>query len=99
MATETEVTDQAILEALHRVPREKWGLVLEILHNLEPHEVDLPPHGADPGCWTARQLRALPRAERNAIIEAQVLLAVDLYPIGLDDDYSDYVETKDSPTG
>ncbi len=92
MATETEVTDQTILEALHKVPREKWGLVLEILHNLEPRKVDLPPEGSDPGCWTAGQLLALPRAERDAIIEAQVLLAADLYPIGLDDDYSDYID-------
>ena len=56
----TEVTEQSILEALHKVPREKWGLVLEILHNLEPPEVALPPQGADPGCWTATQLLALP---------------------------------------
>jgi hypothetical protein len=91
-----EVTDQAILEALHRVPREKWGLVLEILHNLEPREEVLPPQGADPGCWTASQLLALPPAERDAIIEAQALLAVDDYPIGLDDDYSDYLNEMDA---
>lgn len=93
----TEVTDQAILEALHRVPREKWGLVLEILHNLEPREVELP-EGNDPGCWTARQLRALPPAERDRIIEAQALLAVNDYPIGLDDDYSDYENDADAST-
>lgn len=91
-----EVTDQAILEALHRVPREKWGLVLEILHNLEPRQVTLPPHGSDPGCWTATQLLALPQAERDAIIEAQALLAIGDYPIGLDDDYSDYLNETDS---
>ncbi len=75
---------------MHKVPQEKWGLVLEILHNLEPQEIELP-EGTDPTCWTATQLLALPRAERDAIIEAQALLAVDDYPIGLDDDYSDYL--------
>ena len=92
----TEITEQSILEALHKVPQEVWGLVLEILHNLEPREVALPPQGADPGCWTATQLLALPPAERDAIIEAQALLAVDDYPIGLDDDYSDYLNETDA---
>ena len=93
-----EVTEQAILEALYKVPQEKWGLVLEILHNLEPKEA--PPSGeAEPTCWTATLLRALPRAERQAIMEAQVALAVDLYPIGLDDDYSEYFgDDSDAPT-
>jgi hypothetical protein len=84
-----EVTEQAILDALHKVPREKWGLVLEILHNLEPKQAPLP-EGTEPRSWTATQLRALPRAERRAIMEAQALLAADLYPVGLDDDYSEY---------
>lgn len=95
----TEVSEQSILDALHRVPREKWGLVLEILHNLEPREVDLPPLGSDPGCWTATQLLALPRAERDAIIEAQAFRAVGDYPDGWDDDYGDYGEDADTPTG
>ena len=93
-----EVTEQAILEALHKVPQEKWGLVLEILHNLEP-KVAPPPEGVEPKYWTARQLRALPRAERQAIMEAQAALAADLYPIGLDDDYSEYYDNDtDAPT-
>ncbi len=54
-----EVTEETILEALHKVPQEKWGLVLEILHNLEPREIELP-EGTDPTCWTASQLLALP---------------------------------------
>ena len=92
----TEVTEETILEALHKVPQEKWGLVLEILHNLEPRKIELP-EGTNPMYWTARQLRALPPAERDAIIEAQALLAVDDYPVGLDDDYSDYLDDTDAP--
>jgi hypothetical protein len=92
-----EVTEQSVLEALHKVPREKWGLVVEILHNLEP-KVAPPPEGADPTYWTATQLRALPRAEREGIMEAQAALAAADYPIGLDDDYSDYGDDTDAPT-
>ena len=84
-----EVTEQSILEALHKVPQEKWGLVLEILHNLEPKQA--PPSGeAEPTCWTIDQLRALPPAEQDAILEEAAILAANLYPIGLDDDYSEY---------
>src|SRR5215468_10461593 len=84
-----EVTEQAILEALHKVPQEKWGLVLEILHNLEPKPA--PPAGeAEPTCWTPAQFRALPRAEQDAILEQAAILAAAEYPIGLDDDYSEY---------
>ena len=90
------VTEQAILEALHKVPQEKWGLVLEILHNLEPSAA--PPCGeAEPVCWTPAQLRALPLAEREATFEAQAALAAGDYPIGMDDDYSDYGDETDAP--
>ncbi len=83
-----EVMEQAILEALHKVPQEKWGLVLEILHNLEPKPA--PPSGeAEPTCWTIDQLRALPQEEQDAILEAAAIEAAKFYPIGLDDDYSD----------
>ena len=92
-----EVTEQSILEALHKVPQEKWGLVLEILHNLEPRESP-PSPGAEPMHWTPAQLRALPRAEREAIFEAQAALAAADYPIGLDDDYSDYGDDAAAPT-
>ena len=92
-----EVTEQSILEALHKVPQEKWGLVLEILHKLEPKEA--PPSGeAEPTSWTPAQFRALPRAEQDAILEAQALLAVSDYPVGLDDDYSEYYDNdRDTP--
>src|SRR5437870_1654773 len=92
-----EVTEQSILEALRKVPQEKWGLVLEILHNLVPKPA--PPSGeAEPTCWTPEQLRALPHAEQDAILEAQALLAVADYPVGLDDDYSEYYDNDtDAP--
>jgi hypothetical protein len=100
----TEIIEEAILEALRKVPRERWGLVLEILHNLEPREAQIPegtpaqiPEGTDPTLWTLEQLLALPPAEREAIMEAQVLLAVEDYPVGLDDDYSDYFDDTDAP--
>jgi hypothetical protein len=92
-----EVTEQAILEALHKVPQEKWGLVLEILHNLEPKPA--PPAGeAEPPHWTIDQLRALPQDEQDAILEEAAILAAAEYPIGLDDDYSDlYGDDTDAP--
>ncbi len=97
----TEITEESILEALHKVPKEDWGLILEILHNLERREAELPeaqlPEGTDPAHWTLDQLRALPPAEREAIMEAQVLLAVNDYPVGLDDNYSDYFDDTDAP--
>jgi hypothetical protein len=92
-----EVMEETILEALHKVPQEKWGLVLEILHNLEPKAA--PPSGeAEPTSWTPAQFRALPRAQQDAILEEAARLAADLYPIGLDDDYSDlYGNDTDAP--
>ena len=92
-----EVTEQVILEALHKVPREKRGLVLEILHNLEPKPA--PPTGeAEPTHWTIDQLRALPQDEQDAILEAAAIEAAKFYPIGLDDDYSEYFDNDtDAP--
>ena len=91
------VTEESILEAVHKVPQERWGLVLEILHNLEPREAQ-PADEAEPTCWTATQLCALPPAEQDAILEAQAALAAADYPIGLDDDYSDYGDDTGAPT-
>jgi hypothetical protein len=81
------VAEPSILEALHKVPQEKWGLVLEILHNLEPKPA--PPSGsgaAEPTGWAPDQFRALPRAEQDPILEEAAILAAAEYPIGLDDD-------------
>jgi hypothetical protein len=94
----TEVTEELIREALHKVPQEKWDRVLKFLHNLEPKTARAP-DGAELECWTAEELLALPLAESDAILEAQALLAVDLYPIGLDDDYGDYGDDTDTSTG
>jgi hypothetical protein len=61
-----DVSEQSILEALHKVPQERWGQVLEFLHSLEA--------GAS-RCWTIQELLALPAERREAIIEAQAALA------------------------
>jgi hypothetical protein len=92
-----DVNEQSILQALHRVPQDKWDRVLKFLHNLEPKTAEVP-EGAELKCWTAEELLALPLDERDVILEAQALLAVDLYPIGLDDDYSDYDKDTDAST-
>jgi len=68
-----DVTEQLILEALHKVPREHWERVLEILHRLEPRPMQ--PVESGRRNWTAKELLALPLAQREAILEAQALLA------------------------
>jgi hypothetical protein len=99
----TEVTEQSILDALHRVPQEKWDRVLKFLHNLEPKTAQAP-DGAELKCWTAEELLVLLRAERGAILAEAAALAVNDYrndrdstdfeAPGLDDIYGD---EKDAP--
>jgi hypothetical protein len=67
------VSEQSILEALHKIPQEHWGHVLEFLHQLEL-KAPLPPEGDEPKRWTIAELRALPAAQRNAILAAQAAL-------------------------
>jgi hypothetical protein len=67
---EVEITEQSILEALHKVPREEWGQVLELLQSLES-KATVASMGALPRVWTIAELRALPPVERDAILEKQ----------------------------
>ena len=98
-----DVSEQSILAALHRVPQERWGHVLEFLHHLEPSAARR--HDADePERWTIPELLALPSDERDAIIEAQAALAEHAYrhdpeltafeAFGPDDLYVDDADTS-----
>jgi len=73
-----DVSEQSILEALHKVPQEKWGHVLEFLHQLEP-KAPLPPERDEPRRWTIAELLALPPTQRDAILEAQAALVEQDY--------------------
>jgi hypothetical protein len=69
-----DISEKSILEALHRVPQERWSHVLKFLHHLEPSAAR--PHEAEePRRWTIPELLALPSDERDVIIEAQAALA------------------------
>jgi hypothetical protein len=68
-----DVTEQTILEGLHKDPLEHWGHVLEFLHNLAPKAARVS-EGTEPECWTIAEWCALPPAQRDAILEAQAAL-------------------------
>jgi hypothetical protein len=70
-----DVTEQSILDALHQVPREHWGYVLEILHSLEKTVSQPPPEGTASKPVTLAELLAMPPAERDAILEEQAASA------------------------
>jgi len=99
-----DVTEQLIRDALHKVPPERWGRVLEFLHDMEPRAAQTS-EGTKPKRWTIAELRALPPAERDAILEAQAALAESDYrndpeltafeAFGPEDLY---VDDTDSPT-
>jgi len=74
----TDVTEESILDALHRVPRDHWSEVLEFLHDLEP-KVGAPSNADKPTHWTAAELLAMPPAERDAILEAAAAMAESDY--------------------
>ena len=51
-----DVTEESILDALHKVPRDHWSEVLEFLHDMEPkagQASDVP----ETKHWTATELR------------------------------------------
>jgi hypothetical protein len=73
-----DVTEESILDALHRVPRDHWSQVLEFLHNLKP-KAGQPSEAAEPRRCTATELLALPPAQRDAILEAQAALVESDY--------------------
>ena len=73
-----DVTEETIVDALHRVPRDHWSEVLEFLHDLEPaagqvSEVPETKH------WTATELLAMPPDQRDAILAAQAALVESDY--------------------
>ena len=70
----TDVTEESILDALHRVPRDHWSEVLDFLHDLEPKagQVSVVPETKH---WTATELLAMPPDQRDAILEAAAAMA------------------------
>ena len=70
----TDVTEESILDALHRVPRDHWSELLEFLHDLGPKagQVSEVPETRH---WTATELLAMPLDQRNAILEAAAAMA------------------------
>jgi hypothetical protein len=102
-AMSIDITEESILDALHKVPRDHWSRVLEFLHNLEP-KAGQPSESAEPRHWTATELLALPPAERDAILEAAAAMAESDYrndpeltafeAYGPDDLYVDSADTE-----
>lgn len=72
------VSEQSILDALHRVPQDRWAHVLEFLHELEP-KASCPPEARPPLTWTIAELQSLSPDQRDAILEAQAALAENDY--------------------
>jgi hypothetical protein len=79
------ITEEQVLEALRRVPKERWGAVLRFLADQE--------EGArlaalfDPANplalkLTPRQVALLPREQIAAILEAGAALAEEIYSSG-----------------
>jgi hypothetical protein len=73
-----DVTEESILDALHRVPRECWNQVLEFLHQMEP-KTGQQPEQAESRHWTAAELLAMPPSQRDAILEAAAAMAESDY--------------------
>ena len=69
-----DVTEESILDALHRVPRDHWDEVLEFLQHMEPKAVP-PSQEGGPRHSTATELLAMPPAQRDAILEAAAAMA------------------------
>jgi hypothetical protein len=99
-----DVTEQSIIDALHQVPLERWGYVLEILHSLEKTASEVRSEAPAPKPVTLAELLAMPPAERDAILEAQAANAEFEYRnnpelTGFDafDEVDLYVDYTDSP--
>jgi hypothetical protein len=76
------ITEQQVLEALRRVPAERWGEVLQFLRDLEEGvrlAAEFDPTQPLARAYTPRQLTLLPPDSRNAVLEASALLAEDIY--------------------
>ena len=64
------VNEQTIAAALHRLPPERWPQVLAYIDSLQQPSAS--ESAATPvRRWTATELRKLPPAEREAILERQ----------------------------
>lgn len=97
------VSEQSILDALHKIPQEHWRHVLEFLHDLES-KAPLTTEGDLPKTWTIAELLALSSDQRDAILEAQAALAEHDYrndpeltafeAFGPDDLYVDDADTQ-----
>ncbi len=59
------VTEQTITAALRRLPAERWLQVLTFIDSLQPTPIAANPD-ASVQRWTAKELRKLPPAERDA---------------------------------
>ena len=98
------VTEQTITTALRRLPAEQWPQVLAFIDSLQPPPATTDPADSDRR-WTAAELRKLPAAERDAILERQAAAFADEYrnDSELTDfeafgDEDHYVESPDSET-
>ncbi len=98
-----DVTEQSIIDALHQVPREHWGYVLEILRSLERTASQPHKEATAPKPVTLAELLAMPPAERDAILDKQAASAEFEYrndpeltgfeAFGEEDLYVDYTDT------
>ena len=64
------VNEQSIAAALRRLSPEQWPQVLAYIDSLQPHPAS-ESAGNPVRRWTATELRRLPPAEREAILERQ----------------------------
>jgi hypothetical protein len=72
------VTEQTITAALRQLPTDRWRQVLAFIDSLQPTSAVANP-GASGQRWTAKELRKLPPAERDAILAQQATALVDEY--------------------
>jgi hypothetical protein len=95
----TIVTEQQILEALRRLPAERWGEVLRLLRDLEEGDqlaAEFDPDHPLARAYTPRQLTLLPPACRNAVLEAAAILAEETYRSGVMNEDADGPTSRQS---
>jgi hypothetical protein len=79
---ETTVSEQQIVEALHRVPATRWDDVLRFLGTLQiPPQpaVDIPSLAAT--TWTAAELQRWPSETQEAILRQQAAHLIERYQL------------------
>ena len=93
MSTEhpAPVSEQQVLEALRRVPQDRWGAVLRFLADQEEGArlaAEFDPANPLARQLTPRQVALLPREQIDAIYEAGAALAEGIYRNGaLNEDF------------